>query len=198
MHQVLFIFACLLVNILNPGVHNGESKEAWSTHQLFEYYTLWLLRQLLKGNVSLDNVLNMRQCGKSIGCPRKTSRVKISSSQNSLWVILVIIISELLSSQHIPPVNHQNWRTPWISNCGNLGSNYGSFSFLVDRIIENFFDISCKSHKSSSLRSEIGNFWSCFDVLLTKNSHFGSSKIFLLCKVLLGHLVMFIFAFLNL
>ena len=57
-------------------------------------------------------VLNMRQCRQRIRCLQKLLYVKIPSSQNSNWLILVNKTSALFSNRHIPLVNFKNWHMP--------------------------------------------------------------------------------------
>ena len=108
---------------------------------------------------------------------QKTLHMKLSSSQNSKWLILLNKTPELLFNRDILPVYHQNWRMPRISNCEKFGSVYGN---CLHFFFTEFMQISVwyfnQELKSSWLTSEIRNFWSCFDVLLINISHFGSSK----------------------
>ena len=119
-------------------------------------------------DIAMFWISDCRQC---IRCLPKTSYVKILISQNSKWLILVYKASELLSSRHIPPVNHQNWHmlTSQTVKMTALGSEY--------KVVYTYLTTT-----------------RCFDVLLNTFSHFASSN-FCTWNVFLGHLVLLIFGF---
>ena len=123
------------------------------------------------------------------------SRATCENLEPSKWLILVNKTTELLSSYHRPPANQQNGHFQWVLNCKMifLGLDYENSRDLLHRIYSFFlmFQLRVTIFNDVWNLSEMRNFWSCFDVLITSISHFEISKVFY-CNVFVGHLMWYI------
>ena len=152
------------------------NKEKFST-------LIWEINSnVVEGNVS-HNVLSMRQCGQCIRYPRKIVTCKnFDFSKRRLVNIGKQNIAISLKPEYTA------YQSPKLTHALNLKLWKFCFRFwtlltiIWPKMCNFLFDASLNSHKSSWLTSEIGNFSSCFDILLSNIGHFESSKCFI-CDV---------------